>query len=80
MTRRILVDRARCIGAGTCVLESPGTFALDADDRVVVIAEPSPDTPDVVRLAVEGCPVRALRFEGDAGADVSPGQSNSTVA
>ncbi len=73
MTRRVVVDRSRCIGAATCVLEAPGTFALDEHDRVVIHADDEDDA-QLIRWAVAGCPVGALRLVEE------PGRSNGTVA
>lgn len=73
MTLRVVVDRSRCIGAATCVIEAPATFALDEDDRAVVLSVEADDAQRV-RWAVDGCPVGALRLVAE------PGRSRGTVA
>lgn len=35
MTRRILIDRDRCIGSGNCCFVVPGTFDLDEELKSV---------------------------------------------
>lgn len=62
MPWRIIIDRSRCIGAGTCVLEAPALIALDDDDRATVIGAVA-DDPEAARFAAEGCPVGAIRLE-----------------
>lgn len=71
MSDRIIVDRARCIGAGVCVAEAGATFALDADDKVTVRRPPG-DGPDAIGWAARGCPVRAIKLVGEAGELIWP--------
>jgi ferredoxin len=59
MTTSIAVDRDVCIGSGNCVLYAPATFSQDAEAKAVV-ADPTGDDLDTVRVAVEACPTRAL--------------------
>ncbi|HZA79698.1 MAG TPA: ferredoxin [Acidimicrobiales bacterium] len=63
-SRRIIVDRDRCIGSGNCSFYAPNTFDLDEELKSVVV-DPAGDDPSDVRAAVEGCPVNAIRIEAD---------------
>jgi ferredoxin len=65
-SRRIVVDRERCIGSGNCCFYAPNTFDLDDELKSVVIDPGGDDTADV-RAAVEGCPVNAISIHDDAG-------------
>ncbi|MEV6275352.1 ferredoxin [Nocardia sp. NPDC051832] len=61
---RIVADRARCAGHGMCEAVAPTLFQVGADG----ITEPLVDTVDeadkqLVALAVDSCPVQALRLE-----------------
>ena len=60
-TVTVLVDRARCIGSGMCVMYAPGTFEHDDQAKAVVIT-PAGDPFDVIESAVEACPTTALSF------------------
>jgi ferredoxin len=55
----IAVDRAVCMGSGTCILYAPSTFAHDDETKAVVV-NPSGDPIGDIRLAVEACPTGAL--------------------
>jgi ferredoxin len=55
------VDRDVCIGSGNCVLYAPGTFDQDGEAKAVVRADSAEDLA-TVRVAVEGCPTRALHL------------------
>ncbi|GAA4548717.1 ferredoxin [Pseudonocardia xishanensis] len=55
------VDRARCIGAGSCVLARPDLFDQDEDGVVVVLAPPGATEVDGSADEVaESCPSGAL--------------------
>ena len=64
MAMRIVVDRQRCMGSGSCAFHAPGTFDLDDDLRVVVLGG-SVDEFDAVRRAVAGCPTRAIELRDE---------------
>ena len=58
---RVEVDRARCVGSGTCEALAPAVFEVD-DEGILAILRPDPgaeELPDV-REAVTACPTRAL--------------------
>jgi ferredoxin len=57
----IEVDREACIGSGMCVTYAPGTFDQDADAKSFV-RTPSSDSLEVIRAAVDACPMSALRL------------------
>jgi len=61
---RIIADGAQCEGHGVCVAQAPTLLDMD-DDDVVVVLEPgehlSDDDASRARVAVESCPVAALR-------------------
>jgi ferredoxin len=57
---RVLVDRERCVGSGTCEALAPDLFEV-GDDGVVELLRPNPaDDDDAVRDAVSACPTGAL--------------------
>jgi ferredoxin len=58
---RLVVDRDRCVGSGTCEVLAPEVFEVD-DDGVLALLRPEPGDADLphVRDAVQGCPTRAL--------------------
>jgi ferredoxin len=58
---RVVVDRERCVGSGSCEALAPDVFEVD-DDGVLVVHRPESaedELPDV-RDAVAACPTRAL--------------------
>jgi ferredoxin len=57
---RVLVDRERCVGSGTCEALAPELFEV-GDDGVVELLRPDPAGDDAeVRDAVAACPTGAL--------------------
>jgi ferredoxin len=61
-TFRVVVDRYRCIGSGNCVFWAPATFELDAEG-LSVPSDPPGDVEEQLRVAVDGCPTRAISLE-----------------
>jgi ferredoxin len=58
---RVVVDRDRCVGSGSCEALAPDVFEVD-DDGVLALLRPEPadDHLAEVRDAVRACPTRAL--------------------
>ncbi|MGW5919183.1 ferredoxin [Nocardia fluminea] len=62
---RIAADRTRCEGHGMCEALLPGIFRVDDGGNVTVLTDQVPEAElDDVRLAVDSCPVEALRLSG----------------
>jgi ferredoxin len=59
---RIVIDRDRCVGSGNCLFWAPATFDLD-DGGTSVVVDPVGDDQDRIRVAVDGCPTRAITLE-----------------
>jgi ferredoxin len=59
---RIGIDRRKCVGSGNCIFWAPATFDLD-DEGISVVIDPSGDAEDRIRVAVEGCPSKAIWME-----------------
>ena len=72
MAIRIVVDRLRCIGSGSCADTAPDVFQLDEVDRSVII-NPRGALPDVIVAAAESCPVDAIKIiDEQAGQQLYP--------
>lgn len=56
---KITIDRNLCIGAASCVALAMKTFALDEENKAIVI-EGEGDPPDAIKLAAESCPTKAI--------------------
>jgi len=59
---RIKVDRNLCIGAASCVALAMKTFALDSENKAIVLDEAG-DSPESIKLAAESCPTKAIILE-----------------
>ena len=59
---RIKVDRNLCIGAASCVALAAKTFALDSENKAIVIDD-NGDLPESIKLAAESCPTKAIILE-----------------
>jgi len=63
---RIEINRNLCMGAGECVYSAPQAFALDEDEKAIVL-DASAATDEQIETAVRGCPnfaIRTYRVEG----------------
>jgi len=58
-TWKVTIDRDLCIGAASCVALAMKTFALDSENKAVVL-EGEGDMPEMVKLAAESCPTKAI--------------------
>ncbi|MBE3011995.1 ferredoxin [Microbispora sp. NEAU-D428] len=65
---KVIVDEAKCCGAGQCVLIAPEVFDQRDEDGIVVLLEPEPaeDQHTAVREAAAVCPAAAIQLDEDA--------------
>lgn len=56
---KIVIDRDLCIGAASCVALAMQTFALDSENKAILL-EGEGDPPDMIKLAAESCPTKAI--------------------
>ena len=68
---RIEVDRELCFGFGDCVDTAPRVFALDADEKAVVI-DPDGASVETIVEASQNCPVDAIVITDAEGAQIYP--------
>ena len=61
---KIKIDRTLCIGAASCVALAMKTFALDDENKAIVLDE-NGDVPEAIRLAAESCPTKAIILESE---------------
>jgi ferredoxin len=62
---RVVVDVARCRGAGLCALTAPDVFDQDEEEGTVLVLddEPPPALHQAVLAAVRLCPNAVIRVE-----------------
>jgi ferredoxin len=58
------VDRAVCMGSGTCVFEAPGAFELD-EDGISVPVDPGAVPEDRIIETARVCPTHAITVRRD---------------
>ncbi|MBI2039070.1 MAG: ferredoxin [Candidatus Niyogibacteria bacterium] len=68
---KIEIDRELCIGAATCVALAPGVFALDKENKAYVVDENGADQ-EMIRLAAESCPTKAISLFDKEGKQIYP--------
>ena len=66
-----MVDRAKCIGANSCVAVAPGVFQLDAENLAYVV-DPDSTDEDTILMAAESCPVLAILLYNEEGKIIFP--------
>ena len=69
--RRIVVDRAACIGAQSCVVVAPGVFQMD-DQNLAYVVDPDSHDEDTVLLSAQACPVLAIHLYDEDGNKIFP--------
>jgi ferredoxin len=67
----IEVDRTLCFGFGDCVDTAPGVFALDEEDKAIVL-DPDADQIDFILEAAQNCPVDAIIVTDEHGNQLYP--------
>jgi len=64
MAVRVVIDRRRCIGAGTCIVLAPSAFRWRQGDFLKPeLADPNTVDEDVLREVAAACPTRAIVIE-----------------
>ena len=64
MAVRVVIDRRRCIGAGTCIVLGPSAFQWRQGDFLKPeLLDPSTVDEDVLREVAAACPTRAIVLE-----------------
>lgn len=64
MAVRVVIDRRRCIGAGTCVVLAPSAFKWRQGDFVKPeLADITTVEEDILREVAAACPTRAIVLE-----------------
>ncbi len=64
MAVRVVIDRRRCIGAGSCVILAPSAFQWRQGDFLKPeLLDPSSVDEDVLREVAAACPTQAIVLE-----------------
>lgn len=68
----IEILRDVCIGAASCVAIAPDTFALDSENKVVIV-ESDWDEEEIILAAAQSCPVFAIVIkDAESGKQIFP--------
>jgi ferredoxin len=59
----VSINRAGCIGCGTCEALCPEIFQIEGDGLAQVIAQPDGYLEEQTREAAAGCPVGVIAIE-----------------
>lgn len=64
MAVRVVIDRRRCIGAGTCVSLAPSAFQWRQGDFLKPeLVDPNTVDEDLLRQVAAACPTQAIVLE-----------------
>ncbi len=64
MAVRVVIDRRRCIGAGSCIILAPSAFQWRQGEFIKPeLLDPSTVDEDVLREVVAACPTQAIVLE-----------------
>lgn len=66
----LIIDRDLCIGAATCVDIAPKTFALDDENKAILLVEPWTDDGETILAAAKSCPTLAITVKDRATGEV----------
>ncbi len=77
--RRIVVDRAKCIGARSCAAVAPGVFEMDDGNLAYVVpgnsdnsVGPNSTDEDTILMGAQSCPVLAILLYDENGRQIFP--------
>ena len=68
---KIVVDKNVCIGAGSCVVVTPGVFQLDKENKAYIV-DPNTANEDELLLSAQSCPVLAIKLYDEEGKQIWP--------
>jgi len=68
---KIYVDRDLCIGAAACIAVAPGVYALDDENKAIILDAHGADDETIV-LSAKSCPVKAIQLIDENGEQVYP--------
>lgn len=61
---RVIIDRRRCIGSGTCIVLAPSAFKWRQGDFIKPeLADITTVEEDILREVAAACPTRAIVLE-----------------
>lgn len=64
MAVRVIIDRRRCIGAGTCIVLAPSAFQWRKGDfQKPELLDPTTVDEDTLREVAAACPTQAIVLE-----------------
>jgi len=59
---KIVVDKNKCVGCGTCAGIAPEVFTLESDGKAAPISQ-DPKHAEQAKMAAKMCPVGAITVE-----------------
>ena len=62
MAKKIIIDKTKCIGCGSCAALAPKSFKMGDDGKAQAIT-PAGDGEATIKNAVDGCPVKAIEWK-----------------
>ena len=69
--KSIVVDREKCISAGSCVAVAPEVFELDGEGKAVV-KNATGDSDEIILDAARACPTLAITIVDNNGKQIVP--------
>jgi ferredoxin len=62
VVKKVVIDKNKCLGCGTCMALAGGTFAIGAEGVVDVI-EPIGNSEEEIQMAIDACPNQAIAWK-----------------
>jgi len=59
---KLVVDKEKCIGCGTCTALVPKVFNMNSAGKAEVIDQDA-DTKENIQSTIEACPVQAISYK-----------------
>lgn len=60
--KKLVVDKNKCIGCGTCAALTPKVFKLGDEGKASVIDQEG-DSEETIQNAIDSCPVQAISWK-----------------
>jgi len=62
MNKKIIIDKEKCIGCGTCMALAPEIFEMDKSGKSSVKKSPE-IKEEMLKLAIDSCPTQVIKIE-----------------
>lgn len=68
----VTIDRNLCIGAATCIAVAPKAYALDKENKAIILPTIGEESDQTLLDSAKACPVAAIIVKDETGKQIYP--------